>query len=373
MIRELTAVDKTTLEGGDEYHAYFSYLQAVFNRLLESLRARTKDDPLEIVILQRFAGQFLHTVECLRLKYLCEPERKLRYDPTHSSFPSFIEFKELEHDLEQREQQLRELPTVDVLKQAILDSLFRQKEIPDALLRQLGQREYNLLLSRYSQLGGLFREFTPGEWQDLGRGAENTGERFLYSWGSFDVLTNRPHLYMLILEQRASAKKMSKNEQHFPLLQETIRKISNNTAPLQVIANDLDETLREYSPKVLKRIELGPLFGRYSQDDHFYTQLLRDHFGPEDLIFCLTTEIIFSIGETKTKGLLTGGELRQIFFIDKTGRETIERNVSEVNQYMIATHGVVQYLNDHYPEKVRELALAPITFIPTTPGRDAKK
>ena len=134
ILRELTALDKTTLEGGDDYLAYFTYLQSLFNRLLESLRARTQDDPLEISILQRFAGQFLNTVECLRMKYLCEPERKLRYDPTDSSFPSFIEFKELEYDLTMRDQKLRELPSVDVLKQAILDSLFRNQVTPDALL-----------------------------------------------------------------------------------------------------------------------------------------------------------------------------------------------------------------------------------------------
>lgn len=373
ILRELTALDKTTLEGGDDYLAYFTYLQSLFNRLLESLRARTQDDPLEISILQRFAGQFLNTVECLRMKYLCEPERKLRYDPTDSSFPSFIEFKELEYDLTMRDQKLRELPSVDVLKQAILDSLFRNQVTPDALLQQLGQREYNLLLSRYSTLGGLFREFTPGDWKPLAISEKTGAAQFLYSWGSFDVLTNRPHIYMLILEQNPDPKAAVKAKQELLTLEETVKKISNNTAPLQVIARDLDAAFKEFSPKVLKRIELGPIYGRYSSDEHFYSLILDKNFGPDDLIFRFTTEIIFSIGETKTKGLLSGGELRQIFFVDKSNRETIERNVSEVHQYMIANHAVVQYLNDHYPEKVRELALPPIAFTPPKQGSDAEK
>lgn len=372
MLRELTALDKTTLEGGDEYIAYFSYLQSVFDRLLESLRNRTKDDPLEIAILQKFSSQFLNTVECMRMKYLCEPERKLRYDPTDSSFPSFIEFKELEHDLEIREQSLRELPTVEVLKQAILDALFRHMQVPNTLLQQLGKREYFLLLNRYSTLGGLFREFSPGEWKLLEPATAGQPKKLLYSWGAFDVLTNRPHVYMLILEEQAGFhSKYTPAE--LALYEQSIRKISNNTAPLQVIATDLDAAFKSHSPKVLKRIELGPLYGPYARDEHFYSLILRKNFGPDDLIFLFTTEIIFSIGETKTKSLLSAGELRQIFFVDKTGKETMERNVSEIHSYMMATHGVVQYLNDHYPEKLRELALPPITFIPTTPGRHAKK
>ncbi|GEM_PF-717851 len=372
MLRELTALDKTTLQGGDEYIAYFNYLQSVFDRLLESLRNRTQDDPLEIAILQKFASQFLNTVESMRMKYLCEPERKLRYDPTDSSFPSFIEFKELEHDLEIREQSLRELPTVDVLKQAILDALFRHQQLPNALLQQLGQREYFLLLNRYSTLGGLFREYTPGEWKLFEPAAKGQGQKLLYSWGAFDVLTNRPHVYMLILEEQTGFHS-NYTKVELALYEQTIRKISNNTAPLQVIATDLDAAFKNHSPKVLKRLELGPLYGRYARDEHFYSLVLRKNFGPEDLIFCFTTEIIFSIGETKTKSLLSGGELRQIFFIDKTAKETMERNVSEVHSYLMATHEVVQYLNDHYPEKLRELTLPPITFIPTTPGRHAKK
>lgn len=371
ILRELSALDKTTLEGGDEYLAYFNFLQGVFRRFLESLRSRSQDDPLEIAILQHFSSKLLNTVECLRMKYLCEPERRLRYDPTDSGFPNFIEFKELEYDLNVREQVLRDLPSVDVLKQAILDYLFKNHSIPQPLLQQLGQREYHLLLSRFSALGGLFREFTPGEWQALDRISPEAAQRYLYSWGSVDVLTNRPHIYLLILEERSGGKDPVSVRQEMPELAEKVRSISNNTAPLQVLAHDLDAALKGFSPKVLKRIELGPLSGRYAQDEQFYTLLLRKNFGPDELIFQFTTELVFSIGETRTKGLLSGGELRQIFFVDKTNRETLERNVSEVHRYLMASHPVVQYLHDHYPEKLRELALPPIVFTPIPTVQDA--
>jgi hypothetical protein len=374
LLRELMAQDRTTLEGGDEYMAYFRYLQGVFERLLRFLREQNgASDPLEIGILQQFAGQFLHTVECLRLKYLCEPERKLRYDPTDSSFPSFIEFQELEHDLNVREQMLRELPSVEALRQAILDAVFRHAAVPEPLLRQLGQREYYLLLSRYARLGGLFREFSPGNWKLL-EGEADAAPRYLFAWGSYDALSNRPHVYMLILEQRSKAPRpLAKVPDKAGQIEALIRKTSGNTVPLQVIARDLDEALDDFSPKVLKRIELGPLYGRYSRDEHPYSLLLKQHFGPEDLIFLFTTEIVFSIGETKTKGLLSGGQLRQVFFVNKTSRETLERNVSEVNAYMMANHEVVQYLHDRHPEALRGLALPPILYTAAQAGSDAKK
>ncbi|MFT7588784.1 MAG: putative nucleic-acid-binding protein, partial [Limisphaerales bacterium] len=108
--------------------------------------------------------------------------------------------------------------------------------------------------------------------------------------------------------------------------------------------------------------------GRYSQDDHLYTQILRSSFSEDDLVFRFTTEVIFSIGEKKSKGFLSSRELRQIFFVDKSNAETMERNVSEVHKYMLATHNVVQYLHDNHKEKLDGLAMPPITYVPKSKG-----
>ena len=54
-------------------------------------------------------------------------------------------------------------------------------------------------------------------------------------------------------------------------------------------------------PKVLKRIEIGPIFGKYSRDKHDYTILLRKHFSEDQYIMPYKTEVVFSTGEKRTK------------------------------------------------------------------------
>lgn len=381
LIHTLTSVDKTTLEAGDDYAAYFRYLRDAFGRLLDWYRSRAQraerprkdgappENPREIELIGAFLDKFLHTVEALRMKYLFESDVHLRFDPTDSSFPNYIEFRELEADIVRIDARLRELPKVEALKQAILDTLFKHRRVPEDLLRQLGRREYFLTLQRHLNLGGLFREYTPGRVELLDNGGGGPVRRYLYSWGAYDVLTNRPHVYLLIFDLKSEGKALTDHPGAVAEFSESIRRHTNNTAPLRVIAHDLDEQDARFHPKILKRTDIGPLHGRYAKDDHLYTRVVRDHFGEEDLIFEFTTEIIFSIGEKRTKSFLSKGDLRQIFFVDQSNAECMERHVSEVHKYMLATHPVVQYLHDHHAGELKALAAPPITFIPSAADR----
>lgn len=384
LLKELASLDKTTLEGSDQYAEYFRYIQDAFSRLLDSYKQRAaygmgdqaprSQDPLEIKIVKGYLESFLRTVEAFRMKYLCEPDRKLRLDPTDSSFPNHIEFRELNSDIQQREARLKELPTEKVLKQSILDFLYKHKESPQELLKQLGRRKYNTMLSLHLGMGsGLFREFTPGKLILFPEPAPSGNRNFLYSWGSYDVLTNRPHVYLLFFEQEKGELSLSKDEEKAAIFIDTIRRSTNNTAPLKVIAHDIDEKFPGYYPKVLKRIDIGPLHGKYSMDDHLYSKIVRENYSAADWIFQFNTEIIFSIGEKRTKAFLSKGDLRQIFFVDQSNAECMERHVSEIHHYMLASHPVIQYLNDKHRDRLESLAMPPITFLPQTQGIHGKK
>jgi hypothetical protein len=110
---------------------------------------------------------------------------------------------------------------------------------------------------------------------------------------------------------------------------------------------------------VLKRIEIGPIYGKYARDKHRYTILLRKQFNPDDYIFTYNTEIVFSTGEKRTKSFLSKGELRQVFYIDESNKECMERMISDMHSYMITSHNVLQYLNDNQPEDLAKLS-APV-------------
>lgn len=368
LLRQLTALDLRRLEGGEAL-AYTRYLEAVLGQLLRALQARSADDPHEIRLLEAYIRRLLHTVECLQLKVLGRPDRPLRYDPTDSGFPNHIELRELEADLERREAVLRELPDGDVLREAILESVFRHHAVPEDLLRQMGQRSYHLRLSQHLQLGGLFLPFTPGELTLLDDTGGRLEREYLYHWGAWDVLTNRPHVYLLLFEQPAARPPLERDGASREALFAAARKHTVNTAPLSVLARDLDEALEDLRPKVLKRIDIGPLHGRYAEGDSVYTTLLRKHFGDGDLLLEYTTETVFSVGqETVRKGLLGAGRIRQVFFVDKADPVNLEQGLSRTERYLLATHGVVQYLNDHHAARLRELAHPPFTYLPEPHG-----
>lgn len=362
IVDQLTAIDRTMLEARDEYVGYFRHLLKAFNLLIESYNERTKDDPMEIKIIQSFIQRFLNTIEAFRMKYLFDSENRMRIDPTDSCFPNHLEFRELEADLAAKDERLRMLPRRDDIKQTIVDYLFSKKERPLNLLKQLGKREYYLML----QWKKVFTAFTPGEMVQL---SDKKGvRRYIYSWGSYDTLTNRPHVYILIFDQTGEGMDLSIDKSRLANFEGVIKKNTNNTAPLKVIASDLDVHFKDIAPKVLKRIDLGPLYGTYATDKHLYTNILKSHFTTDDFALRFTTEIIFSIGEKRTKAFLSKGELRQVFFVDQSNKAAMERHVSEVHKYLLASHGLVQYLRSHHNEELTGLAMPPITYHPNSSG-----
>jgi hypothetical protein len=382
LLRELTADNKATLPGGAEgraaYLAYFQQVEEVLRQLLHALQTRYRGmersgdasaHPLESKVLETYVRRFLNSLDCLHLKYLCEPDRRLRYDPSDSSFPNHIELREMEQDQTRADSIRRELPSADALKQAILDFIFQHKAVPDALMRQLGQREYYNALITHSQLWGLFFGYTPGELELLDDTGGRLTREYAYHWGAYDVLTNRPHIYLLIFEQNAKKPLLQDDAASREAFLAAVQKHCINTAPLGVMARDLDEFDDDLHPKLLKRMAIGPLHSRYATDDSIYTKILNTHFGTDDLVLEFQTESIFSIGqERKRKGLM-GGKTRERFFIDNANPLHREHGISASERFLLASHGVIQYLHDQHKPLLDALAHPPFRFTPPAPAK----
>lgn len=377
LLRELTADNKASLPGGAEgrsaYLDYFRQVEEALRQLLQMQQNRYRSlsrsgdagvHPLESRVLETYLRRFLNSLDCLHLKYLCEPDRRLRYDPTDSSFPNQIEFREMEQDLARADQIRRDLPSADALKQAILDFVFQHKAVPDALMRQLGQREYYNALITHKQLWGLFFGYTPGELQLLDDTGGRLTREYAYHWGAFDVLTNRPHIYLLVFEQNAKKPVLSEDEGARESFLAAVQKHCINTAPLGVMARDLDAHDEDLHPKLLKRMVVGPLHNRYATDDSLYTEILQSHFGTDDLVLEYQTEIVFSIGQERVRKGLMGGKTREKFFVDNANPLHREHGISASEQFILASHGVIQYLHDQHKAKLDQLAHPPFRFQP---------
>lgn len=354
-----TELDRSILEGDNAYSEYFNYVKNNLNILLNSFDSLSSESSMEIKVLKNFSQKFLNTIEAFRLKYAFDDDDLMRIDLTESGFPNFMEFKKLNDDIEKKEAELAKIPSQDSLKQRILDHLIRKKEDPRHLLKQLSRSSYFIRL----QWSNLFTEFTPGMLELLNEHTDKARTRtYFYSWASYDSVTNKPFIYTMIFDNRPEKRQEAIDISNDSSFVETIKSITHNSSPLKVIASDIDNAYESVMPKVIKRIEIGPIFGRYAQDKHPYTLMLKKMFSPADFIFTYNTEIVFSTGEKRTKSFLSKGELRQIFHVDESNKDCMERMISAMNSYMITSHEVLQHLNDTDPDMLKKLSAPVYTY-----------
>jgi len=350
--------DRSILEGENAYVDYFNHLKFSLDALLSSLPGMKSDNPYEINIIQDFCQRFLNTIEVFNIKYAFS-DNPMLVDVTESGFPNFLEFKRLADDLIKKDEHLRRLPVQDSLKEKILDYLIQKHEHPVNHLRQLSQVVYYESINSYK----LFSEFNEGKLQLLKTlDDKDKTRRFLYSWASYDSVTNRPYIYVMVFDNPMYINDKRTDVEHDENFREEIKRITHNSAPLKVIASDIDSQYESIKPKIMKRIAIGPIYGRYARDKHAFTQLLNEQFHSDDMIFTYESEVIFSVGEKRTNSFLSKGELRQVFYIDEANKECMDRMVSQVFTYMITSHRVLQYLNSKYPEIIKSLSSPPFIY-----------
>lgn len=358
IIDNFSDLDRVRFEQRDEYVEYFNFIKGAFNQLIDSLKSRTNDNPIEIAILKEFLQKYLNSVELLRLKYLFDSEDKMAIDLTDSSFPNYLEFKKIDAEASRVQTLKNSIPSKDALKQEVLDYFFEKKAQPIHLLKKLGQAEYYSAL----EANNYMKLFTEGSIHEIGKD-ENGTKKFIYNWSSYDSMTNRPHIYLLFFEFTNPTINLVKEGAE--TFRNAIKKINHDSSPLSVIAKDIDNAFESIKPKVLKRIDIGPIYCKYSKDKHDISSLIQEKYNDDDYAFFYTTEIVHSVGEKEVKkgGFLSKETaLRQIFFVDETNIDSLERHVSEVNKYLIGSHNLVQYLNSEMPQYINNLKIAPITF-----------
>ncbi len=279
-------------------------------------------------------------------------------DLTDSSFPNYLEIRKLDSQKENSEKVLSKLPSKESLKQEVLDYMFERKAQPLHLLKKLGKISYTEALTQENYMG----ISTEGSLHEIGKSKQGH-KKYLYNWASYDSMTNRPYVYILAFEFTNPTVNLQK--EGLDAFKELIKKNSHNSSPLKVMATEIDHAAESIKPKILKRIDIGPIYCKYSKENHEISKLVQEKFGKDDYAFFYTTEIVNSVGEKEEKsgGLFSSTKhLRQIFFVDETNIDSLERHVSEVNQYLIGSHKVVQYLTANKPKYINKLKIPPIVF-----------
>lgn len=358
-----TDLDRYILENNVEYERYFKFVTHILDAFTTTFAPKEGVQEHEVTIVRDLSARFLLTLRALGLKYLFEETDRMRIDLTASGFPNHLEIRKMAADLGRLKEGGLNLVNQETLKRQLLDKLIDGDSEPTSILQKLAISQYFSTIEQ----GGLFGEFVPGNLRELKVfDASKHKKRFLCSWASFDTVTNRPYVYLMVFDNDPDPRGPRTERVDFdPLFVDVIKKCTHNTAPLKVIASDIDEAYAWVHPKVLKRIDVGPILGEYDQTEDERAKEIGKHIPSGHFVMHVTTEIVFSVGqEKKSTGLLSKSELREVFHVDETNKDCMERMVSEVQNYLFTTHTVMQYLSDNQKAMLKELSAPPFICPP---------
>ena len=279
-----------------------------------------------------------------------------------SGLPNAQEISTVSVDLLHKESRLRNLPAEPMLKQLILDYMFKYHEEPIDFLWQLAERTYLDMLKESK----LFLPFMLEEDNIQKQASTRKDMRtYLASWACYDFKTSRPYIHVMSFDQNNEAIPLEHRKANHLQLLELIRAEGSRVPDVGILAMAVDDALESIHPKILKRIGLGPLYtplllnqeGAELDDKHQAMADMFDQYGEEDdFIFTMTDEIIFSKSQRVTTSMFSpNGRVREIFHIPETDPESYARRASVIHKHVLMPHHLAQHLDKKIVERVPEL------------------
>lgn len=356
--------DFALLRGSDEYTRYFNLQARAWKILMKCYRLSKSEDTYEAHRVEEYLERLLATVRALRMKYSHNPSyrRMLWVDLTESGFPNAQDIGALSTALLTREERLRELPTAALLRQLMLDHMFRSETEPEDLLWQMAERTYLEMLDKDE----LFLSFvTAADDLDSPTFTNDDKRHYRCSWGCYDYRTNRPYLHVMTFDQDVDEQPLEHGPNYEKLL-EVLRAEGTRTPDVAILGMAIDRALETLHPKIVKRICLGPLYAKMLLDQPVPEELDEKHRvlyelldtcgGDDDFILFVTDEIAISKRQEVSRTIFSPqGKVREIFLIPETDPECYRRRASVVHKQVILPHAVAQHLDDDVRRKVPEL------------------
>ncbi|MFA6594590.1 MAG: hypothetical protein WCT16_05065 [Candidatus Buchananbacteria bacterium] len=349
------------LTDGEEYQLYFRHLVRVSKIILAYYQKQSNLDTLEAQTVGDFMTRLINTINCLCLKYTYNSEHRLRVDLTASGFPNWVEINELATDFGLCNERLLDSDSLSILKAQDLKYLFATRRDSPEILQALGERSYLEMLKKF-QDNKLFFPFTPGQLINR-KSKENQVRSYVFSWACYDVVSNRPYIYIMAFEQDATAEPLENPESNgYKEFLNVIRNEGSQAPQIGLFAMLLDEQLANIHPKMVKRIDLGPLYSLFLFDNAIiindpwqktFEPLLKQ-FGqkPDDFILLLEDETVISKEQRLSRTLLTK-RVREIYQIPESDLECYRRHASVIHRYALMPH----YLRQHVEDNKELLAL----------------
>jgi hypothetical protein len=335
-----TPLDSALLDSKEQYVFYHRMIDFALKELIVNTQRQQLCNQEEVIFFKQYSDLLLYSIEAMRVKYMYDEEENMKIDLTDSGFPNYLEFRYLYNDLELRKEYLDKLTDESVLKEEFLDTLLRKKEpIKKSRLFQAA----NIVYYRSVNQRYIFNRFVQGK---IIIAPENSQGDNLISWSFYDVSHNRPFICFMYFNYDGNRINDYKDEIYKVLKTTSDRKMS-----LDTMAYTIDRRLPKVSPKLIKRIDLGPIHNVFAKDENEITHAVLEGISKKEIplesyAISLTIDEVNSAEEFKEGSFFS----KQVFQ---------KWNDVFTQKYVFAPHRIIQLLHNKTPEVFDTLAKPP--------------
>ena len=268
----VTPLDSAILDSKEQYVFYHKMVDFVFKELIVAVQRQKLCNEQEIQLFKQYSDLLLYSIEAMRIKYMYDDEDNMKVDLTESGFPNYLEFRYLFNDLELRQEYLEKLTPIATLKEDFLNTLMHKKQ--PVSKRKLFQAAsivyYSSVKKEY-----IFNRFVQGK--ILGA-PQNAIADLLISWSFFDVSLNRPFICFMYFNYDGSRINDYKDE-----IYEVLKTTSDRKMSLDTMAYTIDRKLPKVSPKLIKRVDLGPIHNVFAKDENLVTHTILESIAKKEI------------------------------------------------------------------------------------------
>lgn len=357
--------DFALLETQGDYARYFNLLLRSWELLSRLYLKRGSADTFEARQISRNLERLLFTVRALQMKHAYGPlsHRPLWIDLSESGFPNAQDIANLRVDFIKRQERLRDLMPVSMLKQIALDQMLKDYADPQDILWQIAERNYLEMLDERK----LFLPFNMlADDIAIRSTRDRRGPRsYSCSWSCYDFRTNRPYVHLLTFDQDRDAKPLEQGGPSYLKLLEALQAEGSRVPDVGILAMAIDTALETIHPKILKRVGFGPLYTTsllerelsYPQDNMLLDSPLEksrvllellQYAADDEFILCFKDEIVFS----KQQRITPTSHVREVFYLPSDDPEAYARRASVIHKFVLMPHSVSQHLS---PEMIHQI------------------
>ena len=337
----VTPLDSAVLDSKEHYEFYHKMIDFAFKELIFAVQQQKICDNQEIQLFKQYCDLLLYSIEAMRIKYMYDDEDNMKVDLTYSGFPNYLEFRYLFNDLELRDEYLGRLTPISSLKEEFLDTLLRKKEpIKKSKLFQASSIVYYSSVKKEY----IFNRFVQGK---ILNAPEDSIADLLISWSFFDISHNRPFICFMYFDYDGT-RIVDYKEEIYNVLKTT----ADRDMTLETMAYTIDRKLPKISPKLIKRLDLGPIHNVFAKDENYITHTILEGIGKK--VIPLESYAI----SLRLDAVSSSSEFKEGSFFSK---QTLQKwNDVFKQKYVFAPHRIIQLLYSKTPEIINTLAKPPV-------------